>query len=131
MPHFGTRSKTGLDTLDHRLIEVLEEAIKHVDFSIICGHRKKEDQDAAFDAGKSRKRWPDGTHNTLPSCAVDVAPWPINWEDSESFYLLAGVIKGIALTMGYKLRLGGDWDGDGSTDDQTLIDPGHIEILDG
>ena len=104
MPHFGTRSKTGLDTLDHRLIEVLEEAIKHVDFSIICGHRKKEDQDAAFDAGKSRKRWPDGTHNTLPSCAVDVAPWPINWADSESFCLPAGGLRGVTAACTVGLR---------------------------
>ena len=39
MPSFGARSQTNLDTCDPELIRLLNEAIKHVDFSVIEGHR--------------------------------------------------------------------------------------------
>jgi peptidoglycan L-alanyl-D-glutamate endopeptidase CwlK len=48
---------------------------------------------------------------------VDVAPYPIDWEDYEKFYWFGGYI-----------RWGGDWDGDGDFKDQTLVDLVHWEI---
>jgi hypothetical protein len=59
---------------------------------------------------------------------VDVAPYPIRWEDYEKFYWFGGYVKGVADSLGLEIRWGGDWDGDGDFKDQTLVDLVHWEI---
>jgi len=129
MATFGTRSVTALNTLDHRLAEVLEEAIKHFDFVVLQGHRNEADQNKAFDDGFSKVRYPNGKHNTMPSMAVDVAPYPIDWDDSERFVYLAGWIMGIAAMKGIRLRWGGDWNSDRQNKDERFRDIGHFELV--
>jgi len=128
MPTFGKTSAEKLATCHPNLQRVLNEAIKYVDFSVTCGHRGEIEQNKAFAEGKSKLKWPHGEHNKQPSCAVDVAPVPLNWNDAESFTLLAGVIYGIACTMGIKLRIGADWDGDFNTLEHSFKDRPHIEL---
>lgn len=133
MPMFGEASLNRLKTLDPRLQRVLEEAIKHRDFVITAGHRNKTDQNKAFDEGKSKLKWPNSKHNSVPSLAVDVAPYDsakrtIDWNDRAAFASLAGFLMGIAAMQGTKLRWGGDWDSDGATKDHTFIDMPHLEI---
>ena len=45
MPRFGTRSKRNLATCDKRLQRIFNEVIKHVDCSVIEGHRDQQRQD--------------------------------------------------------------------------------------
>lgn len=130
MPVFSNASKEQLATLDPRLAIVLLEAIKVIDFKIIEGHRGKTAQDKAFQEGKSKVRWPNGKHNRRPSLAVDIAPWPIDWKDTERFVLFCGVIIGIGAMMGVKLRWGGDWDSDWQVKDERFRDYGHLELAD-
>ena len=127
---FGVKSAERLATCDVRLQEILNEAIKIVDFSVICGHRDKEAQNMAYYEGKSKLQYPDSKHNTNPSEAVDVAPYPIDWNDTERFAHLIGILRGIAHTKGYKLRVGIDWDMDGDIRDHSFMDYPHIEIVD-
>ncbi len=129
MPSFGERSELALSTVDASLSLVLREVVKHFDFAVLEGHRGKEEQNAAFASGLSQKQWPDGTHNQLPSDAVDVAPWPIDWEDVQSFIYLAGFIVGIGASMGVELRSGADWDGDRKMSDESFRDFGHVEVV--
>ena len=82
----------------------MNAAIKVIDFKIIAGRRNEESQHAAFEAGNSQVDWPDSTHNTDPSEGIDVAPWPIKWSDTERFVYMAGIIMGIAHTMGIEHR---------------------------
>ena len=42
MYKFGNTSQDRLKTCNPLIQEILEEAIKIVDFSVICGHRTKE-----------------------------------------------------------------------------------------
>ena len=128
MPSFGTESRKHLATLHPDLQKVLVEAIKYVDFSITCGFRDQLAQDRAFAEGKSKLKWPNGEHNKMPSMAVDVAPYPLNWNDAEAFTLLAGIIYGIACTLGVKLRIGADWDGDFNTLEHSFKDRPHLEL---
>ena len=53
MPKFGSSSKRRLATCDERLQKVFNEVIKHVDCSVLCGHRGEYDQNKAFEEGKS------------------------------------------------------------------------------
>jgi hypothetical protein len=130
MPKFGTSSLTQRATLHPDLKRLVDEVIKHVDFSITCGYRNQADQDAAVAKGLSQVKFPNGKHNTLPSKAMDVAPYPINWNDTEAFTLLAGVFFGVAAVLGIKLRLGADWDGDFNTLEHSFKDRPHIELAD-
>jgi len=129
MPHFGTKSKRELATCDIRLQEIAHIAIKTVDFAVIEGHRGKEKQNQAFNAGKSEIEWPNGKHNSDPSKAFDLFPSPYDWKDREAFIRFAAFILGIAAGLGYKLRWGGDWDKDWDLKDNRFNDWPHFEII--
>ena len=130
MPYFGKRSRDNLSTCDKRLQEVLNEVIKHVDCSVIEGHRSEERQNKLYDEGKTKVRYPNGRHNANPSRAVDVVPYPIDWNDRERFHLFAGFVLGIAQSMGIKLRWGGDWNMNFEVDDNNFDDFPHFELID-
>jgi hypothetical protein len=128
MPSFGIESQANRDSCHPDLIRLANEVIKYIDHTITCGHRGQEAQHKAFVEGNSKLDWPNGNHNNLPSTAMDIAPYPINWNDNEAFTLLAGAYFGIACTMGIKLRIGADWDGDFNTLEHSFKDRPHIEL---
>jgi hypothetical protein len=92
-----------------KLQNLFNEVIRDFDCKVLCGHRSKIDQMAAFYSQRSKLRWPDSKHNILASRAVDVAPFPINLEDRERFCLLAGWVMRTAREMAIGIRWGGDW----------------------
>ena len=128
MPRFGKTSKTRLATCDDGLQNLFYEVVQHFDCSVIIGHRGEKDQNKAFDEGKSKVRYPKGKHNSNPSTAVDVAPYPIDWEARERFIYFAGLVKGIALEMGISLRWGGDWNNATQLSDNKFDDLVHFEL---
>jgi len=133
MYHFGVRSReqmeSGLLHEDMRAVLMRAMSLQVMDFSVLESHRTRERQNAAYDAGLSQKRWPDGKHNHMPSTAVDIAPYPIDWNDSERFALLAGVMLAAAKFAGIEIRWGGDWDSDRRTADEKFRDRGHFELI--
>ena len=128
MPKFGKRSKNALSSCDERLIKIFNEVIKTVDCSVLEGHRGQSKQDKYYEEGKSKVKYPSGRHNKLPSMAVDVAPYPIDWDDRERFHLFAGFVLGIAKSMGISLRWGGDWNQNFEVDDNKFDDFPHFEL---
>ena len=129
MPQFGERSARALETAHPDLQRLFVEVIKHYDCSVLEGHRGQVAQEEAVAKGLSKTHWPDSKHNKYPSLAVDVAPYPINWKDTERFYHFAGFVKGVAEMLGIKIRCGCDWDGDTDLHDQTFMDLPHFELL--
>ena len=130
MPKFGKTSKLRLLTCDYRLQDVLNEVIKNVDCSVLEGHRNEERQNKLFEEGKTKVRYPKGRHNAEPSRAVDVVPYPVDWNDRERFHLFAGYVLGVASRMGITLRWGGDWNMNFEVDDNKFDDFPHFEIRD-
>lgn len=132
MPRFSTASLSQLGTCDPRLQRLMMAAIELYDFTVLEGHRGQEAQDRAYAKGNSKVRWPRGQHNSLPSRAVDIAPYPIDWSNTEAarqrFCLLAGYVLCTAKQHGVTVRWGGDWDGDGDTRDERFRDLGHFEV---
>ena len=128
MPKFGRRSKERLATCDSKLQKVFNEVIKHVDCSVLEGHRGEERQNALFEDGKTQVKFPKGRHNSSPSNAVDITPYPVDWEDRERQTLFAGFVLGVAKLMGITLRWGGDWDMDFHVMDNRFDDFPHFEI---
>lgn len=131
MPHFSDSSMENLEQCDERIQELLLEVIKYKDCSITEGHRGEEAQNRYYREGKSNLRFPESKHNSRPSKAVHVLPYPFRgWDNKVEFAFLAGYIKAIADQMGYRIRWGGDWDNDGELlTDQRLDDLAHYEIL--
>jgi peptidoglycan L-alanyl-D-glutamate endopeptidase CwlK len=138
MPTFSKQSLGKLATCDQRLQDILNEAIKIVDITVIQGFRNKFDQDAAVASGHSKVNWPNGRHNSLPSRAVDIAPYHmgvgIDWSDLIAFGRMMGVVQAIAHAKGVRLRFGLDWDGDfrsvGPDPDESFLDAPHVELVD-
>ena len=113
MPEFGKRSELNLSSCDERIIKVLREAIKHYDFSVLEGHRSEEKQNEYFDSGNSKLRFPYSKHNKFPSLAVDIVPYPVDWENQHRFFELSKVIKEACEKEGVDLKWGYDlwkWD---------------------
>lgn len=108
---FGKKSLDKLATCDVRLQTLIMESAKDIpfDFTILCGHRNKEDQDAAFAAGKSKLKWPDSKHNFNPSKAVDIAPIPIDWNDIDKFRQLRDHVMNVAEKLDIKIRNGSEF----------------------
>jgi len=130
MHQFSDLSKVKLATCDERLQIVFNEVIKYFDCTIIEGYRGMEAQNKAYNEGKSEVMWPHGKHNTLPSKAVDVMPYPINWNDINRLCYFAGYVVAIGLTKGIKIRWGKDWDMDTDLNDQRFKDGPHFELVD-
>ena len=128
MPKFGRKSKERLNTCDSNLQKVFNEVIKHVDCSVLEGHREKDRQNKLFKEGKTKVKYPDGRHNRQPSSAVDVTPYPVDWKDRERQTLFAGFVIGVASQMGINLRWGGDWDQDFQVVDNRFDDFPHFEL---
>jgi peptidoglycan L-alanyl-D-glutamate endopeptidase CwlK len=138
MPSFGSRSQRRLEELHEDLQLILLTAIKHVDFSILEGHRDKDTQNEYFHAGKSKLKWPLSKHNKKPSEAADVLPYPFaqaDWSNYKRFYYLGGILIATAEMLyaegliEHKLRFGGDWDMDDDLDDQKFNDLPHVELV--
>ena len=128
MPAFSTRSMERLSTCDPRLVELFMEVVKVYDCSVIEGRRSRERQDELYRTGFSRVQYPNSRHNPKPSMAVDVSPYPIDWNDRERFVAFGSFVRGVAYKMGVEIRWGGDWDGDFDLKDQTFMDLVHFEI---
>ena len=128
MAKFGNTSKRRLATCDEDLQELFQEVVKFFDCSILEGHRGEETQNKYFDEGKSQVKWPNGKHNSSPSTALDAAPYPIDWDDTDRFYYFAGFVKGVAFKMGIPIRWGGDWDDDTDVKETKFKDLVHFEL---
>lgn len=141
---YGAKSYSRLNTCHPLLQKVAEKALEYspYDITIIHGWRGEELQNALQESGASTKRFPDSRHNKSDdvllddpltvSDALDFGPWiddDIPWHDSHIFAIVAGCFFAAAVFHGVKIRYGGDWDSDGSTKDQKLMDWGHIELV--
>lgn len=126
MPYFSRRSLDNLATADPDLQRLFKEVIKFFDCAIIEGYRTLERQKELYDAGKSLKL--RGKHNMKPSLAVDVAPYPIEWENTERFRYFGGFVMGIAKMMNIPLRWGGDWGGTNMLSNNNFSDLVHYEL---
>ena len=132
MPRLGKRSKKRLEGVDSRLIDLLERVCKYFDITVIEGKRSQERQDLLVKQGKSKTKF--GKH--VQGKAVDIAPYPIDWNARDDFHMLGGFVLGVANQMGLRVRWGGCWrydslyEGQRTTKTNNFDDLVHIEIKD-
>lgn len=125
MYKFSKRSLNNLATAEEKLQVLFNAVIEEIDCTIIYGHRTPEEQFELFKQGREKKDgwWVkvgktvtnlDGNikkskHNYFPSKAVDVVPFPLDWNDIESFKNLAVIVKKKAKELNIDVEWGGDW----------------------
>lgn len=115
MPKFSKASAAKLATCHPDLQRLFNEVIKTHDCTIICGARTLEDQQKAYEDGFSKR---DGINNkskhqidadTPLSLAVDVLPYPINWNDKAGHDIFARAVKATAEHLKIKIKWGGNF----------------------
>ena len=126
MYKFGKRSLKRLKGVDSRLVNVLNELIKIMDVTVIEGLRSAERQEELLAQGATKVKY----SKHMEGKAVDICPYPIDWDDRDRFHYMGGMIRGIAKQLNLNVRWGGDWDSDGEVKDNNFDDLVHIEIKD-
>tara|TARA_R100001594_G_scaffold24002_1_gene46947 strand:+ start:15690 stop:16082 length:393 start_codon:yes stop_codon:yes gene_type:complete len=126
MPRFGKKSRERLASCEKDLQMLFNEVVKTFDCTVTQGHRSVKEQEKLYKEGKTKVKF--GKHNHSPSIAVDVTPYPVDYENTDRHYYFGGYVLGIAEEMGLDIRWGGDWDGDRETKDQTFNDLVHFEL---
>lgn len=137
MSFLGARSLAKLETCHPDLQRLIKAVAEKVNFTVLCGHRTREEQNEAVVTGKSKTPWPQSKHNSTPSLAVDVWPWfpevGLDWKDIPAGARLMGYIQATADMMGIKIRLGMDWDMDwrsaGYDPSEKFYDGPHVELV--
>ena len=128
MAYFSDKSKEKLDSCHASIIQLFYKVIEHQDCIVIYGHRTPEEQMEIFKQGRELvngewrivdsskvRTYKDGVkeksdHNIYPSRAVDIAPYPLDWNDITRFIAFGNYVKGVADTMGIRIKWGGDWE---------------------
>ena len=61
--------------------------------------------------------------------AVDIVPYPVDWEDLSKFDATAKAMFAAAKELGVSIRWGADWDNDGKLREQGEYDSPHFELV--
>jgi len=128
MASFGQSSLKRLDGVSHKLQDLAYRVVlEHHDCTILPlgGKRTQEEQLKLVATGKSKTM--NSKH--LEGLAIDLAPYPIDWNNTKRFYYFAGIVMAVAREMDLKIRWGGDWDRDDDLDDQSFNDLVHFELV--
>jgi len=129
MPKFSSISNERLNTVHPQLQTLFRTVVLRHDCSIIYGVRTLEEQKRLVMQGLSRTM--NSKHLMQPdgyAHAVDVAPYPIDWNDTKRFYYFGGIVLGTADMLNIRVRWGGDWDQDDDLSDQRFMDLVHFEL---
>ena len=114
----GTRSKQNLSGVHPDLVAVVKLAITitEQDFTVIEGIRNINRQRELVKAGKSTTM--NSRHIT--GHAVDMVPWPVDWDDLGRFEVMAEAMKQAADELDIPIVWGGDW--------KSFYDAPHFEL---
>jgi len=114
----GTRSLQNLSGVHPDLVAVVKLAISitEQDFTVIEGIRNINRQRELYKAGKSTTM--NSRHIT--GHAVDMVPWPVDWNDLERFEVVSEAMKTAAEELDIPIVWGGDW--------KSFYDAPHFEL---
>ena len=126
------RSLGSLESVDPRLVSIAKRAIKitQQDFVIIEGLRTREQMKINYGKGRTvaelakhgieakyakpkeaKVTWLNNpfASNHASGKAIDVVPYPVDWNDIGKFRTIADAFKQAARELGVSMVWGGDW----------------------
>ena len=128
---WSRKSRKVYNTLHFDLQIMVDELLEYMDVSLIWGHRTEAEQNALYPKN-SKLQWPQSKHNSLPSLAVDIQPYPYPTTENDlraGLGYMAGLCIGIASVNGFQIRWGGDWNRNGDVTDNGFDDLFHLELV--
>lgn len=134
----GPASRKKLEGLHPNLVAVVTRAIQLTtqDFSVTCGVRTLAEQKELYAQGRTKPgqivTWTLKSRH-LPAAdglgrAVDLAPYPIDWNDLSKFDAIAKAMFDASKELGIPIRWGADWDQDGKPRERGETDSPHFEL---
>ena len=145
------RSLSRLAGVDDKLVAVVKRAIEisDVDFMVLEGVRSKEQCMINYGKGRTAAQvqakgvpakyakpsvakvtWLNNPFASkhVTGKAVDLVPYPVDWNDLKKFDLIAQAMLQAAKELKVNVRWGADWDGDGKPRERGESDSPHFEI---
>ena len=145
------RSLSRLAGVDDKLVAVVKRAIEisQVDFMVLEGVRSKEQCMINYGKGRTaaqvqakgitaRYAKPSAAKVTwlndpfaskhVTGKAVDLVPYPVDWNDLKKFDLIAQAMLQAAKELGVTIRWGADWNANGKPRERGESDSPHFEI---
>ena len=116
------------------LIPVVKRAIEITsqDFVVIEGLRTQARQDELWAQGRTKPgpvvTWTKDASSHGTGHAVDICPYPVDWNDLKKFNAIADAMFAAADELGVPLRWGADWDRDGILRERWESDSPHFEL---
>lgn len=138
---WGAKSKEQYNTA-HRDLQLIADTVLAIhDCSFMQGHRDEKTQNTYFQNKTSSVKWPNSKHNSLPSMAMDLAPYikGENPYDMERVLFFAGIVIAVADMLykqgkiTHKLKWGGSWSTEANAtfafDRNGFYDGIHFELV--
>jgi len=124
MASFGKVSRERMEGVDPDLIRLFGEVVKDFDCTVLQygGKRTLEEQQKMVDAGASKTL----KSKHIEGRALDITPYPVDWEDKERQYQFASFVFDKAMRMGIRVRWGGWFRAAGN---KIFYDSPHWETL--
>lgn len=117
MATFGQRSEDNLKTCHDDIQRLFRAVVLRRDCSVICGHRDEAAQTLAYSQGNSEAQWDESMHNSFPSEAGDLIPYPEGFgnphdpasmeRSQKAFKELAEIVFDEAIKLGIRVKWGG------------------------
>lgn len=122
-------SEAKLSSVKPELQKVIRKAFETMPFDVVVleGIRTKQRQEELYYKKPPATKTLKSKH--LIGDAVDLAPYPIDWNDTKRFNLMAQHVLAASKELGIKVRWGGDWNMDGSSKDEKFYDGPHFELI--
>jgi peptidoglycan LD-endopeptidase CwlK len=156
MYSLGSQSLTRLTNVDPKLVSVVKRAIQLTkqDFLVLEGVRTKEQCYINWGKGRTiaelkaagvpikyaqpnmaKVTWlknPLNSKHCIQATgyghAVDLVPYPVDWNDLKKFDEIAKAMQAAAKELKVNVRWGADWDADGKPRERGETDSPHFEI---
>lgn len=135
----GSSSLAKLEGVHPDLARVVKRAIalSRQDFSVLEGVRTQARQNELYAQGRTKPgnivtwtRTSNHFKNTKTGYghAVDLVPYPVDWNDLGKFDRISAAMFEAAMLEGVKIRWGADWDQDGKPRERGETDNPHFEL---
>lgn len=145
---FGKTSQERLATVEKDLRNVCTLALckSPIDFMVLEGRRTVQRQHELYGQGRTAAQLqaagvdPKYAKPSMPKVtwtlnsnhftgrAVDLVPYPVDWNDTSKFDAIAKAMFAAAKDLGVTIRWGADWDRDGNPRERGESDSPHFEL---
>jgi len=135
----SARSLKNLEGVNPKLVAVVKRAIQitEQDFVVIEGVRTQARQDELWAQGRTKPgqivTWTKdasshGIHKDGYGRAVDICPYPVDWNDLKKFDAIADAMFAASAELDVPLRWGADWNMNGKPRERGESDSPHFEL---